>query len=38
MDRNVAVVYEPGSTFKTLTMAIGMDTDEIRGTDYYDDP
>lgn len=38
MDRNVAVPYEPGSVFKALTMAIGMDTDEIRGTDYYTDP
>lgn len=38
MDRNVAVPFEPGSIFKALTMSIGMDTDEIRGTDYYDDP
>ncbi len=30
MDRNVAVPFEPGSVFKALTMAIGMDTDEVR--------
>lgn len=38
MDRNISVPFEPGSVFKAITMAIGMDTDEIRWTDFYDDP
>lgn len=38
MDRNISVPFEPGSVFKTFTTSIWMDTDEIRWTDFYDDP
>ena len=30
--------YEPGSVFKAFTVAIGLDTDEIRFYDPYNDP
>jgi cell division protein FtsI/penicillin-binding protein 2 len=33
----VSALYEPGSVFKPITMAIGIDTNEITPTDtYYD--
>ena len=33
----ISALYEPGSVFKALTVAIGIDTGEIRPTDtYYD--
>ena len=37
IDKNISVAFEPGSIFKSFTMAIGMDTDEIRLYDYYVD-
>jgi cell division protein FtsI/penicillin-binding protein 2 len=32
------MAYEPGSVFKAFTVAIGLDTDEIRMYDPYTDP
>jgi cell division protein FtsI/penicillin-binding protein 2 len=32
------MAYEPGSIFKAFTVAIGLDTDEIRLYDFYHDP
>jgi stage V sporulation protein D (sporulation-specific penicillin-binding protein) len=37
MDRNISVPFEPGSIFKAFTMTVGLDTDEIRQYDYYQD-
>ena len=37
IDKNISVAFEPWSIFKSFTMAIGMDTDEIRLYDYYVD-
>lgn len=35
MDKNISTPFEPGSTFKSFTMAIGMDMDEITYNDTY---
>jgi cell division protein FtsI/penicillin-binding protein 2 len=32
------MAYEPGSVFKAFTVAVGLDTDEIRFYDPYNDP
>jgi cell division protein FtsI/penicillin-binding protein 2 len=37
VDKNISTPFEPGSIFKAFTMAIGLDTDEIRQYDYYQD-
>ena len=37
IDKNIASVFEPWSIFKSFTMAIGLDTDEVRLDDYYQD-
>jgi cell division protein FtsI/penicillin-binding protein 2 len=37
VDKNISTPFEPGSIFKAFTMAIGLDTDEIRLYDYYQD-
>ena len=37
IDKNVASVFEPWSIFKAFTMAIGLDSDEVRLNDYYQD-
>lgn len=38
LDKNIALSYEPWSVFKAFTVAIGLDTDEIRFYDIYNDP
>ncbi len=38
VDKNIAMSYEPWSVFKAFTIAIGLDTDEIRFYDPYNDP
>lgn len=38
VDKNIAMPYEPGSVFKAFTVAIGLDTDEVRFYDPYTDP
>ncbi len=38
IDKNFSSPYEPGSIFKVLTTAIGLDTDEIDLYDLYTDP
>ena len=37
IDKNIASVFEPWSIFKAFTMAIGLDSDEIRLNDHYQD-
>lgn len=36
-DKNISMPYEPWSVFKTFTVAIGFDIDEIRPYDFYND-
>jgi len=38
VDKNVSMAYEPWSVFKAFTVAIWLDTDEIRFYDPYHDP
>ncbi len=38
VDKNINMAYEPWSIFKAFTVAIGLDTDEIRFYDTYNDP
>ncbi len=38
VDKNTSMSYEPWSVFKAFTVAIGLDTDEIRFYDPYNDP
>lgn len=38
VDKNTSMAYEPWSVFKAFTVAIGLDTDEIRFYDPYNDP
>lgn len=38
VDKNIAMPYEPGSIFKAFTVGIGLDIDEIRFYDFYNDP
>lgn len=38
VDKNVSMASEPGSTFKAFTVAIWLDTDEVRLYDFYNDP
>lgn len=38
VDKNIDLSYEPWSVFKAFTVAIGLDTDEIRFYDPYNDP
>ena len=38
VDKNTRMAYEPGSVFKAFTVAIWLDTDEIRFYDPYYDP
>lgn len=37
VDKNISTVFEPWSIFKAFTMAIGLDSDEVRLDDYYQD-
>ena len=37
VDKNVATTFEPWSIFKAFTMAIWLDSDEVRLNDYYQD-
>jgi cell division protein FtsI/penicillin-binding protein 2 len=37
VDKNISTPFEPGSIFKAFTMAIGLDIDEVRQYDYYQD-
>ena len=37
VDKNIASAFEPWSIFKAFTMAIGLDSDEIRLDDHYQD-
>lgn len=36
-DKNISMPYEPGSVFKTFTLWIWIDTDEISMYDFYED-
>lgn len=38
IDKNTSLAYEPWSVFKAFTVAIWLDTDEIRFYDPYNDP
>lgn len=38
VDKNISMAYEPWSIFKAFTVWIGLDTDEIRLYDFYNDP
>lgn len=38
VDKNISMAYEPGSIFKAFTVGVGLDSDEIRLYDYYNDP
>lgn len=38
VDKNISMSYEPGSVFKAFTVAVGLDTDEVRFYDPYYDP
>jgi len=38
INKNIAYAYEPGSVFKTLTLAIGIDSDAFSMYDFYNDP
>lgn len=38
VDKNISMAYEPWSVFKAFTVAIWLDTDEIRFYDPYHDP
>ncbi len=38
IDKNIAFPYEPWSIFKSLTLAIGIDSDALGLYDYYNDP
>jgi cell division protein FtsI/penicillin-binding protein 2 len=37
VDKNISMPYEPGSVFKTFTLAIGIDSDSIDLYDFYED-
>ena len=37
VDKNITSTFEPGSIFKSFTMAMGLDSDEVRLDDYYQD-
>ena len=37
VDKNISAAFEPGSIFKAFTMAIWLDSDEVRLDDYYQD-
>ena len=37
IDKNVATTFEPWSIFKAFTIAIWLDSDEVRLNDYYQD-
>ena len=37
VDKNIASTFEPWSIFKAFTMAIWLDSDEVRLDDYYQD-
>ena len=37
VDKNITSTFEPGSIFKSFTMAMGLDSDEVRLDDYYED-
>jgi cell division protein FtsI/penicillin-binding protein 2 len=37
LNRNIQEIYEPGSVFKSVTMAIAIDQGEVVPTDMYDD-
>ncbi|MBP7008053.1 hypothetical protein KBB05_05090 [Patescibacteria group bacterium] len=37
IDKNTSLAYEPGSIFKPITVAIGLDADEIGLYDLYYD-
>ena len=38
VDKNISMPYEPWSIFKAFTVAVWLDTDEIRLYDFYNDP
>jgi len=38
VDKNISMAYEPWSIFKAFTVAVWLDTDEIRLYDFYNDP
>ena len=38
VDKNIWFPYEPGSIFKALTLAIGIDSDALSMFDFYNDP
>jgi cell division protein FtsI/penicillin-binding protein 2 len=37
VDKNISIAFEPWSIFKAFTMAIWLDSDEVRLDDYYQD-
>lgn len=37
VNKNISTAFEPWSIFKSFTMAIGLDSDEVRLNDYYQD-
>ena len=37
VDKNISSTFEPGSIFKAFTMAIWLDSDEVRLDDHYQD-
>jgi cell division protein FtsI/penicillin-binding protein 2 len=37
VDKNIKYAYEPGSIIKAMTVAIGIDSDEINLFDFYTD-
>jgi cell division protein FtsI/penicillin-binding protein 2 len=37
VDKNITMPYEPGSIFKTFTVGMGLDLDEISLYDFYND-
>jgi len=38
VDKNISFPYDPGSIFKTITYAIGLDLGEFREREVYEDP
>lgn len=38
LNRNISLPYEPGSIFKPISVAIGIDSSSVWLYDYYDDP
>jgi len=38
VDKNIAFPYEPGSIYKAITLAVGIDSDALSMYDFYNDP